>query len=124
MVRRLSALIVTIAIVGAPVAAVVCQVICASHHSDVMAGHAHRHSCPPLAPTTGAVMNGVPHQCGHQSGDDAVGVLQTFQAFVTPVAIVTPVSFQLPVESVGLGTPSRHFEHSPPGLARISQLRI
>ena len=125
MARRLWAFALAFVIIGAPVAATVCQVRCEAHQVHDMAamvGHAH-HSCAMPVKTDGPTIAGIPHRCGHLS-DDPVGVRQALQTVDVP-AVVAQLFFILPPD-VGANTSrSPQVDPSPPGtLALIAQLRV
>ena len=124
MARRLCAFALAFVIVGAPVAASVCQATCESHDTDAMAGHGHHHSCPPSAPGVGLAMSAVPHTCGHQS-DDTVAVQRILQLLTAP-AVVAGSAFSFPpADIVAVAARTIDIEQSPPGLlALITQLRV
>jgi hypothetical protein len=133
--RRLSALVLALAIVGAPVAASVCQATCASHDMGVMVAHTehqsaaarhthHHHSTNPPASFTAAVWVGLPHACEHEA-DFIVAVHQTLQLLTAP-ALASPAFMSIPPSSKPTlaGTPF-DIAHSPPGaLALTTQLRV
>src|SRR3954462_9697929 len=78
MVQRLLALALALGVIGAPLAANVCAVVCgahsgqleptapASHHHESLAASHHHHSDAAAAPTTrGVRLVATAHTCGH-----------------------------------------------------------
>ena len=122
MSRRVAALAVALAILGVPVAAIVCQVTCGSQNAMAAEGHAHQHSCPMPAPDSGAVLKAVAHACGHQPG---VALDQALQLLTIPVLVESQGGL-LPRVDVRDVTPRRSdIEHSPPRLpALTTPLRV
>jgi hypothetical protein len=122
MSRRVAALVLALAIVGAPVGAIVCQLNCASPDSTAAEGHAHQHSCPMPSPDSAAGLKPVPHACGHQPGEALDQVLQ----LLTIPVLVEPQGGLLPrVNDRGVTRRAADLEHSPPRpLAPTSQLRV
>ena len=124
MARRLWAFVLALVVVGAPVAATVCQATCESHDTDAMAGHGHHHSCPPSTPGAGIAMSTVPHTCGHQS-DDTVAVQQILQLLTAPALVAGPAFSFPPADTVAVAARTIDIEQSPPGLlALITPLRV
>jgi len=123
MARRLWTFVLIVVIAGAPVAARVCQVTCASHDMHAKAGHAHHHSSP-SGPIVDAAVNAGTHTCRHQP-DETVGVQQTLQLLTAPALAAVPV-FSLPlIPDVALTRRVLDVEHSPPGSLGLStQLRV
>ena len=124
MVRRLSALVLALVIVGAPLATVVCGVVCQNrqtHEMGAMAGHEH-HSHGGVQ-TSGATLLSGSHGCA-QPSTSLVAVQQVLQELASPaVAAVQP--FVPPADASVLVARSSDIEHSPPGsLAHIAQLRV
>jgi len=123
MARRLWAFVLIMVIAGAPVAARVCQVTCASHDMHAKGGHAHHHSSP-SGPLVEAAMNAVPHTCRHQA-DETVGVQPALQQLTAPAVDAVPVFSLPPIADAALAGRTLDIEHSPPGsLALSTQLRV
>ncbi len=124
MAKRLWAFALAFVIIGAPVAAVACEVTCASHETGAMGGHEHHHSCSTVTVVASAAINAPPHACGHSS-EDTVGVQQPCKVLPAPdlMAVVAPL---LPaIDSLARATHIARAEHSPPGiLTRPTQLRV
>jgi hypothetical protein len=123
MARRFPALALAVVIVGAPIAATVCQMMCASSEMEAMAGHGHQHSCSSSAPTVGTVVNVAPRACGHRP-DDTFGVQQALQLLTAPAIVVVHGSLLQPVESATVAR-AVDIEHSPPGISALrTPLRV
>lgn len=135
MVRRLCALALAAVIVGAPVAAALCQLTCAAHDGEAttastiappVAGHAHHQHPEPaaLAATNGSRMTPGPQICGHPF-EDAVGLQQTLQVLTAPALVSADVFSLAGPIARALFTHAHTVQHSPPGaLALITQLRV
>ena len=123
MARRLWAFALSLVILGAPVAARVCQTTCALHDMHAMAGHAHHHSSP-ARPLVEAAMTAGPHTCHHQP-DEMVGVQQTLQLLTAPALAAVPVFSLPPIADAALAGSTLDIEHGPPGILALStQLRV
>jgi hypothetical protein len=122
MSRRVAALVVALAIVGAPVGAIVCQLNCASPDTTAAEGHAHQHSCPMPSPDSAAGLKAVPHACGHQPGE---ALDQALQLLTIPV-LVEPQGALLPrVDDRDVTPGVADIQYSPPRpLALTSPLRV
>jgi hypothetical protein len=116
--RRLWGLALALVITGAPLAPVVCGVMCASHHAPSMASNNEHHSCHESS-TAGPIAVPVPHTCGHDS-DGSIAPQELIQILVSVGLTETPVialgSFDLSMDSV----PSMPIDHSPPGLSALT----
>ena len=124
MTRRRWAFALVIIVIGGPIAAGMCEAICASASKSPLPGHAHYHSCAPSATNTGTAINAVPHTCGH-SPDDTVGVQQALQLLIPPALLLLDRSLFPSVERVALAPHTRNIVHSPPGTLTLSaQLRV
>jgi hypothetical protein len=124
MTRRRWAFALVIAVIGGPIAAGMCEAICASAGKSPLPGHAHYHSCAPSATNAGTAINAVPHSCGH-SPDDTVGVQQALQLLTPPALLVLDPSLFPSVEPADLAPHTRDIVDSPPGaLALSAQLRV
>jgi hypothetical protein len=125
MARSLWAFALTLVIVGAPVATVVCHVTCETHRAhdiDNAGGHAH-HSCVSRPTTAAVTVTAVPHDCGHPPANN-IGVRQSVHVLDAPTTVVQ-VSLRLPERLIVLAMPSRYVEHSPPGtFDLITPLRV
>ena len=124
MVRRLSALVLALVIVGAPAATAVCGVVCQNHQTHemgAMAGHEHHSHGGDQA--SGATLLSGPHGCEHPS-TSLVAVQQVLQALASPA--LAPVQPFVPHQDASvLAARSSDVEHSPPGsFALIAQLRV
>jgi hypothetical protein len=121
MLRLMTAFAALLALSGAPVVAVACQLRCAS--TDSAAGaDTHHHSCPKPTTTVGAGLDAFPHACGHQIGeatDQALQVL-TIPTLVEPVGALLP-----PLDDRGVRRGAVDIQSSPPRpLVLYSQLRV
>lgn len=122
--RRWAAFALTIVVIGGPIAAGMCEAICASASKSPLPGHAHYHSCAPSATNAGTAINAVPHTCEH-SLDDTVGVRQALQLLIPPALLVLDPSLFPSVELAALAPHTPDIVHSPPGtLALSAQLRV
>ena len=122
MVRRLSAFAVAVLLLALPVAATMCQAICAP--DDAMtAGHAHHHHCPASASVGGAIWTALPG-CEHVS-EEVLGVQPSSQVSIVPALPAAPhVSSPSPV-AANRFTRLNAVEDRPPGSrALIAQLRV
>lgn len=127
MVRRLSAFALALVVFGSPVAATVCQAMCAEHETHdrgVMVGHAHHHFHTSSVPSSGGAAAGAATQvCGPQF-NDTVAVQRALEGLDAPVLVAVQASFAPPALS-SLVRRSAYIEHSPPGsLALITSLRV
>ena len=121
MSRRVAALVLALAIVGTPAAAILCQLSCASHDTAT-AEHAHHHSCPMSPPSSGADLKAVPHACGHQPGE---ALQQALQLLTMPVLAEHPGSLLPRVDDRGVAQCAAQARSSPPrSLALSSHLRV
>jgi hypothetical protein len=124
MAKRLWAFALSFVIIGAPVAAVACEVTCASPGKGAMGGHEHHRSCSTVTVVASVAINAPPHACGHSS-EDTVGVQQSCQVLPAPdlMAAVTPL---LPaIDSLARAKHIARAKDSPPGiLTRPTQLRV
>ena len=131
MLRRFLALTVTVAVLGAPLAAVVCRTVCALGAEPAVQ---QLHLCHGTAgtealtqgPTDGPIANGVPHGCGH--GEALPQALEwALQPLNAPIPLPV-VAFASPVETgapQALSLIQPPVQHSLPGLfPLISQQRI
>jgi hypothetical protein len=132
MLRRLCALALATAIVGAPVAAAVCQVMCTARDSESvatamampMAGHVHHHASPSPPPTDGLRITPGPQICGHPF-EYAVGLEQALQTLTAPALLSADVFFLAGPIDTAFFTQTHTIQHSPPGaLALATQLRV
>lgn len=119
--RRLAALLFAVLLPATPLAASLCQSVCAMQ--DAMAA-TPAHGCHEVEAPEGPVFNGIPHACGHDGA--------SLPDAVSPVLLVLTAPAILPSVNVDLA-PVRvarevdtEIEHSPPGLlaTRSTQLRL
>ena len=125
MFRLLSACVLAVVIVGAPVATAVCQVVCETHQTHEMAAMAeHAHHSHVMADMTVLTAMSVPNACAHPPSD-SLAVEQAVRALTAPVLVAVQLSFVPPTDVAALATQSSDIEPSPPGaLALIAQLRV
>jgi hypothetical protein len=118
MTHRLLIVALTLGLSAAPLAASLCQVLCA----DVPAA-AQQHSCHSDSAQASVTVTAVPHACGHSAGaPEAVEGLIT--APVSLVAVLPPVPWSMPVAETAAATPAPVSPY-PPGLPPpITQLRV
>jgi hypothetical protein len=119
--RRLSALVLMLAMTAAPLALTLCRVECAMAEAGEASAPAH-HSCHADSAPAALTLTAVPHVCGH--GDDATsGLEQALQSVAAPVAIVPVVVWTPPV--IGGPVLATDVHPSPPrSFQLISQLRV
>lgn len=128
MVRRLSAFALALVILGAPVAATVCQARCAEPKTPDMSGTVghvhHHHSFTSSVPSPrGAAAGAAAPLCGPRFGD-TTAVPRSLEGLDAPALVAVPPSLAPPVLS-SLVLRSACVEHSPPGsLALVTQLRV
>jgi hypothetical protein len=121
MLRRVLALVLTVATMSAPLALAVCHVDCAD--ATASREQAARHSCHDTNEPAAVSMTAVPHMCGHEDGVPA-GVDRALQTVAAPVAVVPSVAWAAPLSIVGRVI-AIAVEHSPPrSFQLISQLRV
>ena len=128
MVRRLSALVLALVLVGSPVAATMCRATCATHQTHdtrAMAGHVHAghsHAASILA-RSGVTFVGA-QACGHQA-DGSVAVQRILRGLDVPAIVAVQAAVLPPMPPAGLARQGACVEHSPSGsLALVAQLRV
>jgi hypothetical protein len=129
VIGRLSAIVVVLVMVGAPVSAALCQITCEEVETHDMAAMAapvgHVHHARASVPTTAGTkaIHVLPHVCGDPS-DVVVGVQQVPQSLDLLVAVTSPTSRPSRGDLSARPACSR-VEHSPPGaFVLTSQLRV
>jgi hypothetical protein len=120
MLRRVLALVLTVAAMSAPLTLALCHVECAdatAHHDQPA-----QHSCHGASETAAVSMTAVPHMCGHDE-DSPAGVERALQIVSAPVAVLATAVWTPPA-TVERIVPVA-VEHSPPrSFQSISQLRV
>ena len=128
MVRRLSAFALALVILGAPVAAAVCQAMCAeqeTHDMRAMAGHVHHHhsQTSSVPSPEGATAGASAQVCGPQF-NATLAVQRALEGLDAPALVAVQASF-VPPALPSLVRRSAYVEHSPAGsLALITPLRV
>lgn len=117
--RRLLALVLTVAAMSAPLSLALCHMECA----DAMAHQDQpRHACHGTTEPGALAMSAVPHMCAHEEEAPA-GLERTLQTVAAPVA-VPALPVWTPPADVERIVPVA-VEPSPPrSLQSISQLRV
>jgi len=122
MLLRLSAFALALAMMAVPVAATMCQAVCASDDAQAMRGHEHHHACQASAPA-GVAITAVPHSC-LQVSRDTVGIEQGLQSADSPLSVLEHLSSLRP-NGPDHFVPANGLLHGPPGThALITQLRV
>jgi len=121
MLRRIFTLVLTVAMMSAPLSLALCHAECA----DAAAGRdqpAH-HSCHESSAPAAVSMTTVPHACGHT--DEAPAGFERAQRAVTaPVAVVSLAAWAPPSFEVARVV-AVDIQHSPPGSFQlVSHLRV
>jgi hypothetical protein len=120
LVRRVLALVLTLATMSAPLALALCHVDCADATSSRES--AAHHSCHGTDEAAAVSMTAVPHMCGHDDGTPA-GVERAQQIVTAPVAVMPPAAWAAPSKVERIVPVA--VEHSPPrSLQLVSQLRV
>lgn len=118
MTNRLLIVALTLGLSAAPLAASLCQVLCADAPAD-----AQPHACHSEGTQASVTITAVPHACGHSVGtSEAVDGLVTVP--LTFVAVLPPAPWSMPVPETVAATPVPVAPHPPGPPPPITQLRV
>jgi hypothetical protein len=119
--RRLFALVLTVAVMSAPLSLALCQVECAD--AAARRDQPVQHSCHESGEPAAVSMTAVPHACGH-TDEAPAGLEHAAQSVTAPPAVMPVVAWAAPSSSVAPASAPAAADTSPPLSNRLIPLRI